>query len=451
MTMFSDRFVNLLDFDGTAATDLALAVQRVSAALAGRGVAGARVYYISRDCTLSGFLELPTEVSVEFAPGARVELVGGAVLVIRGRVSLGMGQHFVLSELSQVELLGEIEGVRPDWFWDRTSAADDALDAAFGLVRRRAAEGVSAVPLLLSSSYRLTRPWQLRTRPGSPLVVDIVGRHPVGDAVIPSTLAVDTNSLVTSIVDVGAGVSVRMDRVALSSVGAPHAHGAALMNLEGDNDDTLFHRCSFFCGGGAAVRARSIETSDEARIGFSECWVDGGEGHDTDVELVSFGSGGRRARVSVEGCRFVGNARALIYIRGGVAEIIDCTFVNQSAEGCDVCVESSVDTVGKRVEVLPVDLIVTHVRSGTRTHLRGYGSGGSVSITGLTHVPPSGGGVAVSWRGLVESGLLLQGCNLGGAVEVDTGVRVVLLATRFRGGVSAPAGAATASPPTWLR
>jgi hypothetical protein len=451
--MFSDRFINLLDGNDSPTSDLAFAIQRAADDLASRRITGARVYYISRDCEFAGGVDLSPEVTVEIAPGARITLAAGARLVVRGRVSLGMGQHFSLGSSAEVHLLGEIDGVRPDWFWDRSSAADDALDAAFALVQRRAAEGVEAVPLRLSSNYPVTRPWSLRPTSVSVLEVEIVGRHPVGDPVTPPTIEAADGSFLSALVEIGLGVSVRVDRVAFSRGRVAPIPGAVLVTLEGDNDESRFTRCSFFCGGGSALIARALLGSDDERLGLVECWIDAGAPVTPGVDLLTFRSGGRRSRVSIEGCRFVGNARSMISVSGGVAEVLDCTFLNHNAEGCDIQVEwesaEAKGDPGARV----VDLAVTHARSGSWTHLRGdstQGSAGSVSLTGLSHVPPGRGRPAVSWRGQIASGLLLQGCNLGGSIDVDRRQRVVLLAVYFRDGVSAPTNALLAARPAWL-
>lgn len=456
--MFSNRFINVLDDFGAPLSDLGVALQRASEGLVSAGLSGAVVFYIARPCALSWRIRMPSRILFEFAPGAVVTLSPGAELVIEGGVSLSIRRHFVLREGARVLLLGPIPGVRPEWFAALEDRADEALDVAYEIVRERAAVGAPSVPLLLSGSYRLTRSWRLRAPGTGSLEVVLSGRHPVGDAVTPPTLWADGDFTQPSLIHVERGVTLRMSRLALRSDDAEAMAGGSLLVLEGDNDGTQIERCTFFCHNTSAVTARALLPSRDERLAFRSSWFES-TAAGVEAPLLDVRVGRDGSRVTIDGCNFLGPARAMAAVVSGMVEVSDCQFANLDPAGPDLLIgaQSSLDRGGE--SALSVDFVETHARSESSIHIQGNSAEGvaaaAVSVTGLCHVPsagPSKDRPAMRWTGAIEGGLLVQGSTLGGSVVVtpqDT--RVILLATRLRGGATVEGTRVEAVPPPWLR
>lgn len=458
--MFSPHFVNLLADNGPSVTDLGLAMQRAALAMARDGVSGGVVWYIGHSCEIRGEHEVLPNVVLEFAPGAVVTLAPAARLTVPGEVLLTIGQHFELGADAAVQLLGPLEGVRPEWFGSGEAGADEALAAVYQLVLDRVEHGAPSAPILLSRSYPLNRPWVLSAgRVTAGIEVTVLGRHPVGDAVVHPTLWCGPAAEVSTALDVRPGVTLRMRNVALRREVGFVSPNASLLTLDGDNGDTTLERCSFFVGAGIGLDSRRDGGVPSERLIINECWFESIAFDGLGVALVQIHAADAVARVDVDGCTFVGAATAMIAMRSGSLFVSDTLFANSFAEGVDLAMGALSGLKPAPTVSSSVDLVETHVRSESENHLRGDLSGTGrdhlVSITGLCHDPAVArvGEVptSVAWRGGAGSGILLQGCNLGGDIVMqNSGSPVVALATQFRVPVRSDTVVRGARTPVWM-
>lgn len=495
--MFSSRFINVLDEDG-GGEDLGRALRAVISRFIRESASGPFTLYVARSCTFSGSFSLSFEggglhLTWVFAPGAVVTLVEDARLLLDGDIELTNGQHFRCAATSTLQLLGRLDGVRPEWFGEATSA-DEALRRAVFILVDRLVERREQVPLLASGSYRLGEPLRIELPSGTTtrvMELSIIGRHPYGDSATPPTFVVDASADSCAAIVAGRGVRLKLRRVGIRSDAPAASEEDALLSFAGTNDDSELDRCSFFVASGSGVRfaaskdgavVRSFEPTvvyqepssslgrqhmvrELVRVRVRDSWFESLAGADSSCVLVRVEGASPSLRLSLDRCTFVGSVRAMVAAAAGVLIITSCRFdgeVGSERDGATDLLLGASSTLGLAgVLPGPIHLIETHVRSGGLTHLRcdrgGAPGDSSVSITSLRHgfraTSESNSNDAVRWRGPIGSGLVLQGCSIEGRVVLDAPQdRVIILASdlRTREGISSVVGQVQrAQRPLW--
>lgn len=460
--MFGPRFINVMDGDfGTRGSDNLLL--RVHEAQGTIPEAGPVTLYIGRRATLPADLDLDARYSVMFGPGARVRLIAGVRWTIRGDTDLGTEQRFELADRSQVALLGPIEQILPEW-WGVSSDVDEALRHAFLAAALRIEEQVPQAPIELLGPYALRRPLSLVPPVDREAEYVVEGRHPRGDATLSPTLSyadpLSSDFPLVSLVD---GVRLRMRHVALDAssrraLQRRKSRTPAAVEMRGRFSGAVLDRCTFFVDRGGAIvlspeaTPPAPDASAEHRlVALRECWFESASQRPDDVTMISVAPA-LRARLRIEGCAFRGAARAMVSVAAGVCEVIGSDFENRSIALSDPGVDFELGTLaGAAPTGEPLMFSETHTRSLSLRHLVG-GTSGSLSssvvtLTGVVHSPQYGAlavnlrPAAIRWEGLLESEMLVQGCDIGGSISAPAPIRIASLASRLRGSPDVAGGA----------
>lgn len=319
--------------------------------------------YLARDGELSESVDLPTHLSLEFAPRAKVRLTVGVTLTVRGTVDLGREVRFVANDLlCRVRLLGPLDAIFPAW-WEspRPDQGDVCVMRAVEAVRDRTDLDLPLVPIVLDRPFHLSAPIMIRRDP-TPTDREqrefiFQGRHPLGSAALRASLFSES---VETLVRVLGRARVRFEDVGFSTRSSPQRAStapAALVELVGDIDGTGFVRCTFEANHQSFVRIRHLPTIATTEYALVSEQLDGREpATRTERELIDREvGGGRAAMVWISACTmtraghlvsedgvavlrgalvlltvtsssFVSNTGAVLAIAQGTAQIEDCRF-----------------------------------------------------------------------------------------------------------------------------
>lgn len=456
--MFGERFINLLRTNSgpRASADLAVLWPLLQAELPPEGPC---TLYLGDDATLSGDLSLDSRFSVLFGPGATVTLRPGVSWTILGDADLGSELRFRLAPGARVVLLGPLSRILPEW-WDVAADPDSALENAFALAGARILEGKPQAVVELLGPYELGRTLSLSSPTGGEVEYVVEGRHPRGDAKLRPTLAyAPASSGDFSLIALRDGVRLIARRVAFDTTtrrGDPKRRAQPALALPERSSGTSLERCTFFVqsGGAVGVEAPTVSadqgaTREHRRLYLRECWF---ESRATSPGLVTMlhVAPGARTRLGIDGCTFRGAANAMVSMTSGVCEVTGSDFENQSASIADpgVDFELGAATAGDGgAETLAFSEL--HCRSYSFRHVIGGSAGkdkarlsNTIGFTGLVHAPRYGDLAinlrppAISWVGVHENEILVQGCDIAGTIVAPAPNRIALLASTLRGSPS---------------
>lgn len=468
MPDFGVRFVNLSDDPRLSTVDpsgIDLAA-RLRATLGFPELReGPVTLYLSLPTRFRGELTLESRFSLLFGPAAFVAMARGSTWTVEGEVDLGILPRFAMEPDARVLLLGPIECLRPEW-WGVGQFADGALAATIACAIARAEAGVSQVPIRLLGPYRLEQTLSIGPRPhDAEVALTFEGSHPRGDAELSPTFSRHPESRTRfPLWRINAGIILRVQGVAFD-LRLPEAPDAEVLDFggvvhAGVTSRLHYERCTFFSDRGTAVWvAARVDDGTRAawhrgmvdRAVFSDCWFQLEERGARDGIGIKVAEEGP-LRLRVDGCVFRGSAAGMIAFAGGMVEVVGCQFHNESRDGTAITKEPARkdgrvvnagrfwpgpdlligalardDTeVNTRAELAPLGLLMTHVQSRSPRLLCGVRTDATadsfVTLTGVVSRPE--GAVedlpaSIFWRGACGGGIVVQGCDIRGALDVQ--------------------------------
>jgi hypothetical protein len=321
-------------------------------------------------------------------------------------------------------------------------------------------EGKPQAVVELFGPYGLRRTLILSSPTNGEVEYVVEGRHPRGDATLRPTLAYAlASSGDFSLITLRDGVRLIARRVAFDTTtrgGRAKRAAQPALALPERSNGTLLERCTFFVqfGGALGVAAPTVAaapgaTREHRRLSLRECWF---ESRATSPALVTMLRVDPRARMrlGIDGCTFRGAANAMVSMTSGVCEVTGSDFENQSASIADPGVDfelgaAAADDVGAETLVFSE----VHCRSYSFRHVIGGSAGkekahlsNTIGFTGLVHAPRYGDLAlnlrppAISWAGMHENEILVQGCDIAGTIVAPAPNRIALLASTLRGSPS---------------
>lgn len=445
------------------------------------------VLWISRSATLVESVEIPANVTLAFAPGARLTLDPGLLLTIGGPLDAGMEPRFVLGEGARVLLTGPLDEIHAVWWEERdplqrlTDGASvvHALEALWS----RYASDLDPAPIVVGGPYLLRETLRIAPPAGLPGAFDVVLRGRCYGLSAPITFALaDEESLrvPVALVLVEGRVVLTLEHVGLSTRRSARLQPtAAALRLAGDHDGSRIEACYFdvarstglaFVASSSGPGNALVDflaglqrlTGPAPRVTVSRCVFscDLGVGagpvagpFDPNPQAHAVGINvdlTAPTSLRVTDSQFMGAYKAAIYFVGTELTVTACTFDNiifvpayDPLIGHDICLGPGW-VLDSAVRGTNAHLTVTHCISTSPSFLMARpvftssDPGGAV-LTNVIHRPPESGpysgAASILWSERYgPRSLILQGCELGAHVSLGTSGHsgiVIDLGTQF--------------------